>query len=299
MYGFMDLLKEQGGKTDIFYATSGIWQAWNKPIGTRNVYILCVGGGGGGQAGSGGTAGTTRAGGTGGASSGWSFGTFSANVLPDILYVNVGVGGSGGTGGAGAGGNGGAGSLSYVSVLPNTVTQNTLMRSGAAAAVATSGIITVPTAGTVWTFTSGYVLPFLGLVAYDAGFNGTPAGSTGGAGTSVTVSGLTTGGAAGGGVQTSTPNVGGDITGSGTFQGYDGGATGGGGGSGGFNVINPYNHREFNFFPGGAGGGAINSGTGGAGGNAAFGSGGGGGGAGTTGGRGGRGGDGLIVIMSW
>lgn len=300
MIGF-NFLSDKLEHTKVFYSSgSSSWQPWQKPHGAKNVYIFCIGGGGGGQAGSGGVSETSRAGGSGGAASGYSFGSFSSCLLPDNLYVNVGAGGAGGVGGSSTGANGGAGSISYVSFTTSAaVTQDILISSGNAAAGATNGSVNTPAAGTVWSFASGYIMPFIGSLFYNQGSNGTPAGTGTGLGASVTISNIVTGGAAGGGVTVSTTYPGGNITGGGFFNSILGGGPGGFAGSSGyFGPLNLFVRSPL-FFPGGAGGGSINSGSGGEGGSASYGSGGGGGGAGTTGGSGGKGGDGLVIITCW
>ena len=112
----------------VFNTNGGVnsWQIWQKPPNCKFVNFMLIGGGGGGAGGATGGAGSNRIGGGGGGSSAISKGFFNANVLPDILYIQVGPGGPGGATST----NGTAGSLSYVSFEPNTTVANVLFRSG-------------------------------------------------------------------------------------------------------------------------------------------------------------------------
>lgn len=288
----------------VFY-TNGTtnWQIWQKPASAKMVSILVIGGGGGGGAGQAGTGSTTRRSGAGGGSSSVTLGMFSATQIPDTLFIQVGPGGVGGTGAI----NGLSGSLSYVSVQPNTTAINILLQSGAGAAGggfsgANGG--TLGSAGTAW---AGGILNDLGLVTSIAGQGGT-AGVTLGSSTNISIAGITTGGAGGGGTNLGTVFAGGSIIGSGfcpTISGGTGNVSSNGvDGTGGFVSLNTSITNTTTlplFFTGGAGGGASNNNTGGAGGNGGYGSGGGGGGAGVTGssGAGGSGGNGIVIITCY
>ena len=112
--------------TQIFYAISGSdsWQTWQKPRDAKMVHILCIGGGGGG--GGGRTQTTTLSGGGGGASGGTTKLIIPAALVPNILYIQPGVGGIGGTSPSGnvnanAGLNGGN---SIVSLSPSNSTSS-------------------------------------------------------------------------------------------------------------------------------------------------------------------------------
>ena len=88
---------------NVFYSngSDNSWQTWIKPKNVRFVYMTLIGGGGGGSGGSVSTSALVNAG-SGGGSSSITNGLFPANVLPDILYIQVGVGGWGlGVGGLG------------------------------------------------------------------------------------------------------------------------------------------------------------------------------------------------------
>jgi hypothetical protein len=288
-------------KNQVFY-TKGTsdWQVWQKPSFTKMVSIVVIGGGGGGGAGQPGTGSTTRRSGAGGGSSSVTIGMFSASQLPDTLFIQVGPGGVGGSGT----GNGTSGSLSYVSVQPNTTAINILLQSGAVAAGGgnsgtNSG--TLGSAGTTW---AGGILNDLGLATSTIGQAGT-AGVTLGSSTNVSIIGVTSGGAGGGGTNLGTVFGGASILGSGFCPTISGGTgnvnLNGVDGTGGFVSLNTsLDSTTYTplFFTGGAGGGASNNVTGGAGGAGGYGSGGGGGGAGVTAssGSGGRGGDGIVII---
>lgn len=285
----------------VFYCKGNTdYQIWNKPANCKFVNIFCLGSGSGGGGGTPGTATTARKGGGGGGSGGYSIGFFAASQLPDILFVQVGIGGNGGAGAT----NGGSGALSYVSVQPNTTTINVLMQSGLAAATPGQGTGNGGTGSTQWT---GNILNNLGLVTSYAGVNGT-SGAISFPGADVTITTIVSGGASGGNTSTAAAFVGGSILGSGFINTIQGGALGsgsttGGTGSDGYiaNLIGNSANRQPMFFTGGAGGGASVSGQGGQGGAGAYGSGGGGGGAGFTAlaGSGGKGGDGLIIITCY
>lgn len=290
----------------IFYAKGSTdFQLWTKPPNAKFVSIFCLGSGGGGGGGMPGTATTARRGGGGGGSGGFSLGTFSASQLPDLLYMNVGIGGTAGAGGAAAT-NGGAGALSYVSVQPNNTAINILLASGTIAATGGNSGGNGGNAGVASTIWNGNILNALGLATTTAGTNG-GAGAISVAATSITPTTIVCGGPSGGNTSTAAAFAGGNVVGSGFLNTISGGALGsganaGGDGSDGFlpNLSSP-NKNMPTFFTAGSGGGASVSGQGGNGGGGSYGCGGGGGGAGFTNlvGAGGKGGDGLIVITAW
>ena len=279
------------------------WQMWTKPRNCKLVNILAIGGGGGGAGGASGAS-VNRLAGAGGACSGISRGVFPANMLPDILYVQVGVGGAGG----GSATYGSPGTLSYISVEPETTPAFVLLASGAAGAGGGGGaaINTPGIAGTVFSQTN-YNLSYIGVLTLIAGANGATGGIAGGAGGTATGNIITQPGAGGGG----STNVNGNGAGGGiTVQGnlipvlIAGGSAGSSAAAqSGIKVLTPSINSLGIRLPfynsGGAGGGGNGAGTGGRGGDGAFGSGGGGGGAGTIGGTGGNGGDGIVIITSY
>ena len=175
------------------------WQIWQKPNNSKFVYFYVLGGGGGGGAGFTAVS-NTGGGGGGGGSSAISNGLFSACMLPDILYVQVGSGGVGGT----ANGAGGSGEISYVSVYSGSTSGGTLMASGTVAptggGVGTSSLAgTAGAAGTSWSYTN-YIFPQLGQITATSGQAGATGGSTISAGSNISFNLTVTGGAGGGGV---------------------------------------------------------------------------------------------------
>ena len=103
----------------IFYAAgTTAWQTWQKPRGCKFIWMMCIGAGAGGQ-----TTGTTGAG-FGGGSGAVTRALFPANVLPDTLYIQPGVGAANTAGGR-----------SFVSTISNsTAATNLVCVSGNAAA---------------------------------------------------------------------------------------------------------------------------------------------------------------------
>ena len=75
------------------YYSSGIW---NKPRGISSILITAIGGGGGGGGGFSAASGSNKAGGGGGGSGSISRLYLPAFVIPDVLEITVGAGGSGG-----------------------------------------------------------------------------------------------------------------------------------------------------------------------------------------------------------
>lgn len=127
------------------------WQVWNKPRGCKMVAAMCVGGGGGGGGGCTNTSnfGTlwNGAGGPGGGAGGMALGMWPAFFLPDVLYINIGAGGSGGTNGIFSATNGMAGQTASagwptrISIVPTTATVevNLLMARGGGGGGGASG----------------------------------------------------------------------------------------------------------------------------------------------------------------
>lgn len=280
----------------IFKTGSADWVTWRKPQRGSMLYIMCVGGGGGGGAGHQAALGNNRGGGGGGGSAAFTQIIVPMTFLPDVLYIQPGIGGTPGVVG---GANGGTGALSYVCLAPSTTyTADILARSGNATAgggtTASSGTGgAAGSAGSVssqsQSFWPAFVLP-LWLAGRAGG-----AGATNGAAGSATLSATAfwNSGSGGGGCNSSnSSHAGGNVPTIGGFPSRDGGASGGGAGTPGDIYFFPH----FSCF-GGAGGGSNGTGTGGAGGDGGPGCGGGGGGAGVTGGAGGRGGDGLVILQ--
>jgi hypothetical protein len=276
------------------FTTGGSWQTWVKPRGAKYVNIFCMGAGSGGGAGF--ISGSTpRCGGGGGAGGGLVRATFQASLLPDILYVQCGAGGSGGltTSDGVQAGSGGSGNRSFVTLIPSVASAaNIIVTSGAVAAVGGPGGFNVngtQAAGETIATTANAIFLNLGNFTAIAGQNG-PASSTANA-AGATISQINSPGGSG---ASRAGFAGGPITGSGPVPTLT-------------NALNQPGpngiilYKPILAFTGGAGG-AFSSITniGFNGGNASYGSGGGGGGAGTTAGagNGGRGGDGLIIITT-
>jgi hypothetical protein len=296
-----DIFTNNGGTTS--------WQTWVKPRNAKFIHILVIGAGGGGGAGwsssfnSGGGGG---GGGTGGITSGF----YPANVLPNTLYIQVGLGG---LGGRNRGNNGTSGTASFISINAGSAATDRIIYAnpGTFGAGGTGSNFGTPGGGAgALTDTT---LAKLGVNSYYAGQGGVNGGSVSPTpGVSITIGGIVTGGAGGGALNnSSTGTNGGSITGAGLVPTISGSPTIAGfvadGGSGycSLSSINSSNRLPL-IFTGGAGGGANSStstGKGGDGGYGAFGCGGGGGGASNfstaANGAGGNGGDGLVIITSW
>lgn len=285
---------------------------------------LIGGGGGGGSGRAHTTAGITTTGGGGGGSSSITNGFFPANLLPDILYIQVGVGGAGGGGQTTStnGSPGLSGTLSYVSIQPTTNSNSVLIASGNAAAgggdgglAASTPTVNGGTAGQAFSRTLGSstgILNYLGIINSSNGETGAQSAfGTPTASNNVSLSFPISAGAGGAGTTTA-QFAGGNILSLGIIPQISGGIGGGGNGNNGFSNLVPSLNSSIQFpffFTGGAGGGstinASSSTVGGDGGNGSYGSGGGGGGAVVKtasprlSGAGGRGGDGLIIINCW
>jgi hypothetical protein len=279
----------------IFSANGVAWQTWLKPRKCNYVYIICIGGGGGGGAGP--TVNNNSAG--GGGSGGISRVLYNAQQLSDLLYVQVGLGGTGGVGSVGVAQSGSAGTRSLVALQPVVASQTLIAISGNAVAAGgnsgggPSAGETVSTQSTATFFTLGNFLSVAGRANVVSGsLDITPLssqitcpGAAGGRFTSVPS--ITEGGSILSTLYSSTISRGISTSSSG-INGTDG--------SDGVTIWKPF------FSTGGAGGGASVTASGGRGGNGGIGSGGGGGGAGATlaqAGSGGRGGDGLVIIISF
>jgi hypothetical protein len=278
-------------------ATNTEWTEWTRPRGLSMAWIFCLGGGAGGGGG------FTRASGAG-AGGGGGGGSAQASVivplelLPELLYIQLGCGGQGVSAGTAE-----SGTRSYVTIYPDNVVTNTLVISGAASPTGggTGTVAVAGAAGTAGTIPVIASMPLAGfghfaLIAGQNGIIGAAASDTaGGAQTIPTTSVLCMGGGSGAGVSVSGA-AGGPITAiasSYLSQYAPAQADPGVSGSGLVQLWKPF----FSFC--GMGGGSSNASVGGKGGPGAYGSGGGGGGAGTTGGRGGDGGSGIVIISCW
>ena len=284
----------QSDNVKIFYTQGATaWQAWQKPRNCKFIWMMCIGagaGGGGGPvgdygAGAGGSGAVVKA-------------LFPANILPDTLFVQPGLGGNGGGGVATQSWSSGAGGgRSFVSLVPSSAAaMNIVCISGATSAASNSS--NVGGAGEIVPTVANAGLLSLGNFSATAGQSGA---SNNGSITPL-VATITSGGAGGGTAAFSV--AGGDISsvnlGTYSTPTLSGGpATGGVAGT--FGIVN----WKPMYFLGGAGGGGGTT-NGGNGGNGAYGCGGGGGGGAATavnggilGGNGGRGGDGLVIIATF
>ena len=334
MYDAFGLPNNDTSLFKVFYATgAGVWQVWNKPSNCRFVQILAIGGGGGGGGGAiNGTTGTaiSHSGGSGGCGSNIVVVKAPGFLLPDRLYVLVGIGGAGGAGGsssttATAGGTGSAGTQSYVCMVPSTTSSTTdaLAVTAQATNGGTGGYTTASTSGTL----SGSPATFNLGKLFDL-YNPSPFSSQDSGGSSITGAVAKTiaynlsGGTGGGAISSTGPTYypGGAFNAVVFFPGLSGGASYLSGDPSGLRgwgptVIGPSLTYPL-LFTGGTGGGAgigtvstpASGNRAGDGGDGAYGCGGGGGGAGTkgsngstpnSGGKGGRGGDGLVIITAW
>lgn len=291
-------------KTQVFYAINPDGplnaeqsQIWTKPRGCKFIFIFGLGGGGGGGAGQGNVAGTLRAGGGGGGSGAQFSFILPSFMIPDFLYIRVGIGGTGGVIG-----NGTSGTRTMISFTPffspgQYAKNSFIIMAGPGGLGQTNGTGGIPGQITLYwvsDFRLSHQIP---------GQTGR-AGGNGVAGTSVVLQYNGSSGAGGGGV--SIGNVGfngGSIVGNGFVPTRQGGTLANMDGESGLNLFNPSSlltNKYPLFFIGGAGGFGNPNGIGGRGGDAiGYGTGGGGGGAGLTGGAGGNGAGGLVIITCW
>jgi hypothetical protein len=268
-------------------------QTWQKPRGARLVLFFALAGGGGGGAGQTNATGNGGGGGGSGASALW---LVPAWLLPDIVYVSVGMGGA----------SGASGSPTILSPMPNpgvTGSHDMFIRVGGGAGGNAGSI--GGGGGTGGSFTNAlWAISSFGNLIGTLGQNGTGAvsQSTGTAQTwGSATTGMTSGGTAGGGSNGTVDHDGGAITA--PNVGWEpmtvslvGGTGAGGRGLDG--VAAPLKAAFASFYScGGTGGASNHAGTGGAGGNGGTGSGGGGGGSGSTGGAASRGGEGLVIVQ--
>jgi len=283
-------IPSQQQQTFTFYAT-GNFQTWNKPRNAKFIEIFCLGGGAGGSVTQALPASNPVNGGGGGGSGGIVRGLIPAFLLPDTIYILVGVGGAGATTNS-VGGV--AGGISYIGLQPSTSEQTLICKSSTATA---GGGLIAGTGGSAASVSVVALSAFgnLGLFTATAGVNGLTGGAnTGAAGLSQAALGsnITTGGAGGGGKTASVFGAGGNITSASailTTQ-VNGGVTVAQAGDSGYGTFQPFCGT------GGAGGAGITTGAGGRGGDGWYGCGGGGAGGGSTASKAGNGGDGLVII---
>jgi hypothetical protein len=277
-------------------------QFFDIPRWANLLQFLVIGAGSGGGGGSTQANSTQKGGGAGGQPGGAFKLTIPASILPSRLYISIGQGGAGGAAGA-TGQTGGSGNPTFISLDQSAAFLDTLIASTTTATGSTGGgPASGGSVGTLGAFalTGGFFSHYGSevIVASLAGANGPTSGN----GSSVAFSsGITCGGAAGGGCTTgNAAGNGGSITfaTSTLFPTSLSGGTGVVGTGAGNNGADGYALMRPMFFTGGAGGGGTTNGQGGNGGNGGPGCGGGGGGAGNPAGSGGNGGNALIMIWA-
>ena len=270
------------------FFNGGTWQTWIKPRGAKMVNIICQGSGAGGGGGLQ-SAGTKGGGGSGGSGATARL-TIDAKLLPDILYILPGIGGTGGLGGAPATA-GSSGQNSFVTLIPDTGSvSNVVLRSGTTPATAGGpGTTAGGAAGAAETIgvIANSIFANLGTFTFQAG----TAGQGGWFVNTVNTTPLNFLVGAGGGAG----NSNGAVTATGVFPGLPAVTTAGANGQDG-----PIYYKPTLMLYGGRGG--LGGANGGNGGNGAPGCGGGGGGTstniGVNAGNGGRGGDGFVIITT-
>jgi hypothetical protein len=241
--------------------------------------MMCIGGGAGGN---GGASNAVAGGSNGGGSGGVVRALFPANVLPDTLYIQPGLGGVGGNAGSGTGG---AGAKSYVTITSSTASiMNIVCTSGAAAATGLNGE-TIATTANAGLLSLGN---FIAIAGQSYAF--VPI-------TPLTLTFVSAGSNGGSSVDTP-PNYGGSILATNISQAITGSTSNTMEGGNGIVSWKPF------YCLGGAGGWGSNTADAAAGtkgGNGAYGCGGGGGGSSNTntGGVGGNGGNGLVIIATF
>lgn len=284
--------------TQVFQPIGGTIQPWRKPSGAKMIHIVCIGGGGGGGGGFTRAAGVAGGGGGGGGSSAITRMTIDASLIPDMLYIAVGMGGAGSTGAGGAGGI----STVYMPLTSGFTSNGSILLQSSAAAPGGGGVGTTSVGGPAGAGGTISISPTWGSLGTWTSIAG-QAGIIGGAITAVVPTAVAwgtlfiSGGAGGGGVTAlNVAAAGGNVTGPASnsiISTVPGGANTGGNGGQGYDLFGTPPLSS-----GGGGGGAFGTGVGGRGGVGGFGSGGAGGGSGTTGGRGGDGGNGRVIITS-
>lgn len=286
---------------------TGTWQQWIKPRGTSMVYMLAMGSGSGGGGGFSGADTTARGGGGGGGSCAIATIMYPGIFVPDLLYVNVAVGGAGSVG---TGQPGTAGQRSFIGQIPPHVNMSQTVPTGdgcmlisGASTAGGGGAGTGAAGGAAGTaegvlvlsnvkwLTSGLFQAYVGVAGGAGGLGNNPGGNIA---VPIAQRPMVTNGGGGGGCTSANQLGGGLLTGD--YLPALGKGTAGvnsGAGPNGWSLTSPL------YSVGGAGGASVTAGTGGAGGRGGIGCGGGGGGAGVTGGQGGQGGNGLVYIISW
>lgn len=271
-----------GAKVDKYMAgmPTTSWATWTNPRGQYTNAIILVAGGGGG----GGTNQSTALGSSGGGAGGFAHIYCPLSLLPDTLYIQVGIGGAGGVPSVA----GTAGNTSYVSIYPNANIANLLVQcnGGNGGSVRVSG-------GSV---SGGSVIIYniLGTgQGYTGGSSGVAAATTAASGgDSLPTTGSPIYGGGGSSQASATAKPGGGMTSvSSLYPSIAGGAVGSNA-TNGFVLWKPFTVFGGSGGSGGTGSRSYN------GGNGIMGSGGGGAGGGAFG-LGGKGGDGFVIIICY
>jgi hypothetical protein len=121
MIGNFDLPDTDQQRVWIYSNRTAPFITWNKPPGINFVQIIAIGAGGGGGGGRANDDSNLVYGAVGGSNGAYTVCFYPASLLPDIIYIQLGLGGAGGTGtGIGVtGGNGSAGGVTYVTWYPS------------------------------------------------------------------------------------------------------------------------------------------------------------------------------------
>jgi len=299
MYGFQDLASQQQQRFWVYTGNKNNtgFQTWIKPPGISFVHIITIGPGGGGSSTFPLVLGTANRGGGGGGGGSMNSVFLPAFLVPDRVYVNVGLGGLGGASSsvANTANIGTAGQdLTYVTFHPVKSAGYALCNAspGGAAAVPVGGGGGGAQGGAAGATATSTFFPNsqIGLRNYQGG----QAGGAGANGAATSVTGVTriTGGGGGAG------NTGANVVGAGasilpvgeyTLQTIASSPAGTNG--------SQLNDLLKFVFSGGTGAASSTTISGSDGGNGGYGCGGGGGGLGPgLGGAGGKGGDGLVII---
>jgi len=296
MYGFQNLASQQQQRFWVYTGnknTSG-FQTWIKPPGISFIHIIAIGAGGGGAGAFPFSAGSAARGGGGGGGGSMNSTFLPAYLVPDTLYVNIGIGGAGGAASTvvGTANVGSTGNSTYVGFYPIQTAAYTLCManpgSGGGAPTAGGGGGGGGNPGATATSTF-FPTSQVGLRTYTGGQTGGQA-VTNGAATAITAEKRVTSGGGGSG------NSVGNVIGTGasinvaSLIAAIAASPAGTNGSQFTDLINF-------IFSGGTGASSSTTISGSNGGSGGYGCGGGGGGVGPgRGGAGGAGGDGLVII---
>jgi hypothetical protein len=294
----IDLYNSSQKNNTQFYYSSAIWY---KPRGVSNILITAIGGGGGGGGGHSAAAGSAKGGGGGGASGGISRLYLPAIVVPDLLSITVGLGGTGGSATV-AGSSGSQTIINITNSVNASQTYFLLANGGGGGGAGTAAARGAGGTAAVISTSAAALFSNLGHQNFVVGMAGVQGGLTtlNSAGVSITYGtaapyAVITGGAGGGGRSGS----GGSISPVAGLGNVDYPTIAGGSSASSPNGVGGYYRIKGFYSIGGGGGVGIDASPGGNGGVGGPGSGGGGGGAGTTGGSGGKGGDGIVIITCW